>query len=321
MRINFRRFTAEEGASAVIVAIMLSLLLGMASLTIDIGMTYTDASAIQNVADAVALSLGRFLPVEDDEAAIAEIIALADEYAAKNGYFGLQAEDIVLGDLVSGRYGSLTINLSKTSPTYLAKIIGVEEITSRKSATISAVPAGSVTGCVPVGISASAYETAMATGITEHVVFKAGGGGGESGFFGYIVIDGSNGNAKALLDTFKYGHDGEVCVGDTYPVAKGNKASVAKKGVNYRMSLCTHFPEDGGCTYQHYVENCPRVMSFMIYEFIDSTTVKVNGFSAFILEHSENEDEIQGSFINLNVPYTSYTSDIDGGIYTYKLTG
>jgi hypothetical protein len=47
----------------------------------------------------------------------------------------------------------------------------------------------------------------------------------------------------------------------------------------------------------------------------------VNGFSAFILEHSENEDEIQGSFINLNVPYTSYTSDIDGGIYTYKLTG
>jgi len=69
------------------------------------------------------------------------------------------------------------------------------------------------------------------------------------------------------------------------------------------------------------VENCPRVMSFMIYEFIDSTTVKVNGFSAFILEHSENEDEIQGSFINLNVPYTSYTSDIDGGIYTYKLTG
>ena len=110
-------------------------------------------------------------------------------------------------------------------------------------------------------------------------------------------------------------------MGDTYPVAKGNKASVAKKGVNYRMSLCTHFPEDGGCTYQHYVENCPRVMSFMIYEFIDSTTVKVNGFSAFILEHSENEDEIQGSFINLNVPYTSYTSDIDGGIYTYKLTG
>lgn len=144
MRINFRRFTAEEGASAVIVAIMLSLLLGMASLTIDIGMTYTDASAIQNVADAVALSLGRFLPVEDDEAAIAEIIALADEYAAKNGYFGLQAEDIVLGDLVSGRYGALTINLSKTSPTYLAKIIGVEEITSRKSATISAVPAGSI---------------------------------------------------------------------------------------------------------------------------------------------------------------------------------
>ena len=197
---NFRSLPPKR-VSAVIVAIMLSLLLGIASLTIDIGMTYTDASAIQNVADAVALSLGRFLPVEDDEAAIAEIIALADEYAAKNGYFGLQAEDIVLGDLVSGRYGALTINLSKTSPTYLAKIIGVEEITSRKSATISAVPAGSVTGCVPVGISASAYETAMATGITEHVVFKAGGGGGESGFFGYIVIDGSNSNMKALLDT------------------------------------------------------------------------------------------------------------------------
>jgi Flp pilus assembly protein TadG len=318
---KLQKLAAEEGASTVITAIILSFLLAMASLTIDIGMTYADASAIQNVADAVALSLGQCLPVEDNAAAIAGVVALADEYAAKNGYTGLTAEDIILGGLVEDRYRSLTINLSKTSPTYLAKIIGVKEITSRKSATVSAVPAGSLVGCVPVGISAQSYQTAMATGIKEHVVFKAGGGGGENGFFGYIVIDGSNGNAKALLDTFKYGYDGEVCVGDIYPIAKGNKASVAKEGVNYRMSLCTHFPGDGGCNYLHYVEDCPRVMTFMIYDFVDSNTVRVKGFSAFVLEYSENEDEIQGSFIELNVAHSSYTSDIEGGIYTYRLTG
>ncbi len=311
----------EDGVSAVIVALLMSGLLTAASLTIDVGMAYSEAAKIQNTADAVVLSLGSYLPVgQNDSAGQAEIIAKAKEYALKNGYNGLTEENIIFSDPVSGKYRSVTISLSKTEKTYLAKIVGVSDITTLKSAKVSAVPVGSMRGCTPIGISADTYAEALASGQTEHVVLKLGGGEGDTGFYGFIVVDGSNGNASALLSSFKYGYPGEVRIGDQLPMATGNKASVAKDGVTYRMSQCQHYADDGGCTVEHYVEGCPRITYVMIYDYITSSTIRVTGFAAIILEESENSDEIQGSFISMNASYTTLTSDSDFGVYTYRLT-
>lgn len=313
-------FCREDGISAIIVALAMTALLAFASLTIDIGMAYSEAAKIQNTADAVALSLGQFLPVgESDNEGIAEIIVKAKEYAIKNGYNGMTDENIIFSDLESGKYKSVCINLSETQKTHLAKIIGVESLTTVKQAKVSVTPVGSMMGCTPIGISANAYSDAVSNGQTEHVVLKGGGGSGETGFFGYIVVDGSNGNAAALLDTFKYGYPGDINVGDTLPTATGNKASVAKDGVDYRMSLCRHYPYQGGCTVARYVEGCPRIMYVMIYDFVDSRTIKVTGFAAIILEYSENTDEIRGSFISLHVPSDS-AQGMDCGVYTFRLT-
>ncbi len=321
-RILTKLFRPEDGISAIFVALTLSGLLAISSLTIDMGLAYVDASKIQNVADAVALSLGQYLPVgEEDQEKKALIVAKAIEYARKNDYEDLTEDDISFSGLVSGKYRSLTVTVSKTSTTYLAKVVGIDDITTEKTAAVSAVPAGSITGGVPIGISSKAYTDAVSSGQTEHVVFKDGGGSGENGFFGYIVIDGSNGNAAALLNFFEHGYQGEVKIGDTLPTATGNKASVARKGVAYRMSACCHNRSSGGCTVDCYVEGCPRIMYVLIYDFINSSTVKVKGFAAIILEESDDADEIKGSFINLNVSYTNYTSDTDCGIYTYRLIG
>ena len=73
-----RKLAAEEGASAVISALLLSTLLIMASLTIDIGMTYADASAIQNVADALLSHWGAVCRWRTTRRPY-EVIAKADE--------------------------------------------------------------------------------------------------------------------------------------------------------------------------------------------------------------------------------------------------
>lgn len=321
-RILIKLFRPEDGISAIFVALTLSGLLAISSLTIDMGLAYIDASEIQNVADAVALSVGQYLPVgEDDQTKKAIIVGKAIEYAQKNGYEALTADNISFSGLGSGKYKSLTVTVSKTSATYLAKIVGVNDITTEKTATISAVPAGSITGGVPVGITADAYHNAISAGQTEHIIFKSGGGSGENGFFGFVVLDGSNGNAAAMANAMKYGYQGEVCINDTVPLATGNMASAVKQAVDYRMSLCHHYPESGGCTVDHFIEGCPRIMYLMIYEFVDSRTVKLTGFAGIILERSQNSDEIQGSLISINVSYTTYTSDSDCGLYTYRLIG
>jgi len=316
-----RNLYREDGSSAIIVAFLITGILTMASLTIDIGLAHTEASKIQNIADAVVLSLGSYLPLEEnDTAGKALVISKAGEYALKNGYENFSPDEISFGEPEGGRYMSLSVRLQKTSETYLAKLVGMDSITVSKSAQVNVVPAGALKGCIPIGITKSSYTEAAESGIMEHIVFKEGGGGGVNGFFGFIVIDGSNGNSAALLNTLQYGYPGEVCSGDTFPAATGNKASVAKTGVEYRMSLCRHFPESGGCTVDHYVEDCPRVAYVLLYDFVNTRTVRVEGFAAIILEQSESADEIQGSFISMNVPYTPYTADTDTGIYTYKLS-
>jgi hypothetical protein len=183
------------------------------------------------------------------------------------------------------------------------------------------LPAGSVFGGVPIGITGDAYRNAVSAGQTEHIIFKSGGGSGENGFFGFVVLDGSNGNAAAMADAMKYGYQGEVSINDTIPVATGNMTSVVQQAVEYRMSLCTHYTEYGGCTAGRFVEGCPRIMYLMIYEFIDTRTVRLTGFAGIILERSQNADEIQGSLVSLNVSYTTYTSDSDCGLYTFRLIG
>ena len=312
----------EDGASIIIVALIMTTLLVFASLSIDMGMAYAMAARIQNTADAVALSIGRYLPVaENDTVQKSEIVTKAKEYAKKNGYENLTEDDIIFSNLQSGKYMSVSVNLSTTSKTYLAKFAGVDEITSEKSATVSAVPAGSITRGVPIGVSADTYYNAVQTGQTEHLILKGGGGSGVNGFFGFVILDGSNGNAADMRNIMRYGYQGETYVGAILPVATGNMTSVVKDGIYYRYNQCSHFRHSGGCTSHHYVEDCPRVMCFVVYEFIDTRTVMVTGFVPFVLELAPENDQIQGSLIDMNISYTTRTSDIDYGLYTFRLIG
>lgn len=317
----FKILKDETGISAVITALVMTVLLTATALALDIGAAYVEASNAQNAADAIALSVGNFLPVEQyDDVKKSKAIKSASEYAEKNGVYNFKAEDVIFCNLEEGSYNSITINVQKTSLTKFAGIIGVENIEIVKSATVSALPIGSVEGAVPIGITEEAYDIAIATGNTEHIVLKVGGGDGVNGFYGFIVLDDSNGNANILEKWFKYGYPGENYVGEQLSIATGDKTSVARDGVLYRLSLCNHYVGYGGCTTEHYVEDCSRIVIVLIYRFVDWRTVEIVGFAPFILESSARDDEIQGSFLNMNISYTDRISDKKCGAYTYRLT-
>ncbi|OGO89259.1 MAG: hypothetical protein A2Y15_09865 [Clostridiales bacterium GWF2_36_10] len=312
----------ETGISAIITALVMTIILTATALALDIGAAYVDASYAQNAADAIALSIGEYLPVEqNDQSSKTMILAAANEFALKNGVYDLKTEDVIFCGLEDGKYKSVSVSVKKTSVTKLAKIIGVDNIKITKSATVSSKPVGSIKGAVPIGITEDAYDTAMATGNTQHVILKVGGGDGVNGFYGFIVLDDSNGNAVVLEKWMKYGYEFENYVGEILPIATGDKTSVVRDGVNYRLSLCNHYVGYDGCKVAHYVEDCPRVVFVLIYRFVNTNTVEIVGFAPFILEPSNKDDEIQGSFLDINISYTEKITEKDCGTYTYRLTG
>ncbi|MDD4476440.1 MAG: pilus assembly protein, partial [Eubacteriales bacterium] len=198
----------ESGESAVVVALSMTAILAMAALVLDIGMAYVEASSAQNAADAIALSVGRYLPVsQNDETKLNQIINEANKYAVKNGLTNFKAEDLVFEKVSNGKYRSLSVKVEKISETRLVKVIGVDDIKITKSASVSAVPTGSVSGAAPIGLTEEVYDAAIASGQTDHLTLKVGGGEGVNGFFGLIVLDGSNGNANVLEKWLKYGYE------------------------------------------------------------------------------------------------------------------
>ncbi|PKM62835.1 MAG: hypothetical protein CVU97_03315 [Firmicutes bacterium HGW-Firmicutes-21] len=317
-----RLFREEQGASAIIIAFAMTLILTVSALAIDIGAAYVEVSNAQNAADAIAMSVGMYLPVkQDDEQKKTLIINKAIEYSIKNKVDGFKASDVTFGDLKNGKYTSVTLSVSKISITRLAGIVGVDSINIVKTATVAAVPTGEINGAVPMGINEAAYNHVMETGENEHIRLKVGGGSGDTGFYGFLVLDDSNGNANVLEQWFKFGYPGANSVGEILPVATGNKTSVAKNGSTYRLSQCTHYAGQGGCTPEHYEEECPKIIRVLIYRMVDSRTVEVIGFAAFLLEYTSADDEIQGTFLGVNTGYTDKISDKDFGTYTYRLTG
>jgi Flp pilus assembly protein TadG len=80
-----RRLSEEDGATAVIVALMLTALAGFAALTIDVGRMYVEVRELQNGADAAALAVAQ----DCAEGNCATNQATADQFTDANSKDGL----------------------------------------------------------------------------------------------------------------------------------------------------------------------------------------------------------------------------------------
>jgi hypothetical protein len=316
-----RKFREEDGVTAIIVACSITLLLTFGALILDMGGAYLQIAKLQTAADAAVFSAGVLLPIKaDDTLKMNEIINTAKEYAQKNGINNLDDVSVTLGGLSSGFYRTLEVKIDNTYQLHLAKVIGKHSVNINRDAVITIIPVSGLKGVAPIGIDVNELTYAVNTGNTNNIVLKYGGGDGLEGHFGFVVLDGSNGDANTLLDWMKNGYGYTLNVGYQLPNASGNKASVAKKGVDYRLSLCTHYTEYGGCSVEHYNVNCPKIIKALVYRSIDSDTVEIVGFAPFLIESVDNKANIYGSYLNMTIDAQSGSeSAFDAGFNTLKL--
>lgn len=312
-------FEKEDGQITIIVALIITTLIAVTALVVDLGTAYIQTSHAQNAADAVALSAGKQLPIpETNTVGVEALKNTAIEYAKKNG-FDITPDDIQL-TLQNGLYNKLTVRIHTVAETKLAAVIGISHINVSRSASVSLSPAGRITGAVPIGITEETFQNAIDTGQTQHLTLKYGGGDGVNGFFGFVVLDKSNGNANILLNWMQYGYPGENYVGELLPTATGNKVSAADQGFTYRYQHCTHFLGMGGCNINHYVEDCPRIVKVLVYYQNNRDEVEVKGFAPFILESTSNDGEVVGSYVKMQMPPLGQESTKDCGSYNIHLS-
>ncbi len=132
-----RVYKAEDGATAVLTAVIFTALVMMTGIVIDLGRLHVETSRLQTAADAAAYAAAAVLPVaEDDSAKYLEAVNLAETYAAKNaaGASIHNAISVNLGESVAGTYTSVSVELSSEVDYLFGKILGLESKTVSKRA-------------------------------------------------------------------------------------------------------------------------------------------------------------------------------------------
>lgn len=318
-------FKDEKGSTAVIAAVALTVVLSLSGLVIDLGQAYVQAGKVQTAADSAAMAACMLLPVSvGDTTAIEEVRATAIEYVQKNGFDISTVLAVDLTDTYSDEYYGVKVNLKKDVSYYFGPIVGIDSTSVTKSAKSMLDPITSSEKVVPLGIETSRLAEVITECQGQDLIVKYGGGGGEQGFFGALDLDGvKGGGAKDFASWLAFGYGDTLTSGIILPVEPGNMAGPTTSAFTIRYDQCTHFPGQGGCTAEHFDNDCPRVVTFIVYTMINKHSVRVDGFVPFVLEAVNGNGEIVASLITLNTHNGQTNGTLGGagdyGIYKIRL--
>jgi hypothetical protein len=155
-----RRLTGEEGTVAIVVALALTSLLGMAALAIDVGSLLAQRGSLQGGADAAALAIAQQCaehavdPVAHPTPCTATAAATtADAYFAGNSPGTVTVAPPSLSVSYAGRVGSITVTGTSASPPIFARMLNVTEpidVSARASARWG--PMTAVDAAFPIGV-------------------------------------------------------------------------------------------------------------------------------------------------------------------------
>lgn len=303
---------SKRGAVSVIAAIAFTAILLMTGVVVDLGRSYVEASSLQSAADAASLAASYLLPVGiDDITAISAVETKAIEYVAKNGKDASQVRSISLGQPVSGKYTTVSVELHGEVEYLFGQIAGITHGEINKRATTRVESVISASGTVPLGIPEDSYLTALANNTTDNLTVKYGAPDGEEGFYGALDLDGVKGGGANDYSTWlSFGYYGEISVNDNIFTEPGNMTGPTATSFAERFNSCTHFPGQGGCTTEHFENECARVVNLIIYQDIGKGELKVTGFAPFILDGISPEGYITASKIDLQINEGS-TTELD----------
>lgn len=297
-------FTKQDGGTIVLVAVLMSVFLGILALVIDAGNLYLEKAKLQKVADAAALAAAQELPKDQIKANSIAIQTIdLNQENPKNFVIGF-----------SSNLTSIEIIATKQVTLFFAGALGIDNPTIMAKATVELMPITSGIGAVPLGVE---YSTSLSFG--SEVKLKVGDS--TYGNFGALALTGPG--AKNYEMDLENGYGFEIRVGDVLNTETGVMAGKTVTAINNRISSC---PSQ---TYLNFSQDCRRVIlvpvfkSLLIDENKQVKQVEVIGFATFFIEKvtsTSNNAEVIGRFIQSTYPGDTSPVQVNYGTYAFKLT-
>jgi Flp pilus assembly protein TadG len=320
----------QDGAVAVIAVLLLAVLLGFSAFVLDFGVSYYEAGKLQNALDSVVLAAVQELPANNTSS--------SRWTAAKNEaitYAALNKLSITEGDIhpiyqddeTTNQIIGITITKSANVEYNFAKLFGVNSGTVNRTATAGLTGVGGVSGAIPLSISTSSLNNAIAAGAVTNLTIKCSSNAndigidctGVSGWFGALRFDGSG--ASVYSNLLAYGYSGTLYVGQVLDMESGNMSGPTLDGFTTRYNECKD-----GCKASDYEPDCPRLVYIPVVQVLSSKQVKIEAFAAFFLTEcggNGNNSYIKATYVdNVVLPDTSPGKNgLDFGLYVGKLLG
>lgn len=288
---NYRFFKSEHGGAMVMVALMMTVLLGLTAIVVDAGRLYSEKSSLQKALDAAVLAGGHMMLNNPSQAK-----NIAIEIASKNGYTLLDSDLEMTG-------ASLRATKEIAVPMTFAKVLGINEVDVNATAKVMAGPLKMGRGIAPIAV--------LKDEIPNGTSLKCQNTGQHSGNCGYLNLDG--GGASALANAIKYGSS--YSVGDDFNVdtSPGEKWGQVSNAIDYLIQKDSDKPH---CHAFATADNsCARVIYVAVIDSLTDasgrSTVEIVGFAAYWLENTSGNGngngnnngngnrEIKGHFIDM----------------------
>ncbi|MFZ5989955.1 MAG: pilus assembly protein TadG-related protein [Bacillota bacterium] len=295
----------NKGTTMVMYVTAISVLIGCASISVDIGHIMLKKAELVKAADAAALAAAQELVNNEDNA-----LAIARDYLEKNGVKQEEADIVMLED-----GNGISILANREVNYFFARILGQEKGKVEARAVAKVLPVVSVTG----GLRPFAIEQQTLV-YGQKYTLKEGAGDGNSGNYGSLALGGTG--TSNYRDNILYGYGGRVSVGDLIDTEPGNMSNPTKSSVDNLIRQCDHSPK---CTFDSFQPDCPRIVTVVIVESLDvngRAPVKVYGFASFFIEGvagQGNRSELAGYFVKTLTQGELAETQTDFGLKGVKL--
>jgi len=208
---------------------LMVVVVGLASLVIDVGAGLHEKREIQSGADAAALAGVRSLPSSPGEA-----VSMAEDWAAKNGITADELESVEVRTTYVAD-DTLSVTVRRDVPFLFGRVLGVNGGTVHATAVARIGSPAGLAGLRPWGVLESAVK------YDESTILKYDSRDVTSGNFGALALDGAG--SGVYRDTIRYGSHTELCAQGqpgclhySVPTEPGNMAGPTRQGVEYLLS-------------------------------------------------------------------------------------
>ncbi|HXZ87194.1 MAG TPA: pilus assembly protein TadG-related protein [Candidatus Binataceae bacterium] len=297
---------------AVLIALLLPLLLGVAALGVDMSVFYYNWAQMHSAADAAVLAGASAPPGNPSQA-----ISNATAYAQTNGIKTIE----IVSTLVNNSNQAVTIQLSRNVPFYFGKMLGLMQSPIVVTATSTLECAGSAVNILPVGIDS---QTTYSYGQTVTLMHGNGHGCGEHGLgpgnWGALALGGNG--ANNFSNNVTNGYSCRVHVGDCVDTEPGKMTGPVRSSFDNRIQCGASRYPSASCS-NHTLDD-PRAVTVPICDFTGAngkSSVAVKGFAVLWLLGVDDDLGIQATFIQQVSPGSTPSSAGCGyGAYEAVLT-